>query len=266
MKRSGFGVEPLPYAQEQIQEAIQDVCLSLNPKDWFNIADPISVNVYVDLPPKARLIYNEMEKTMFAEIEAHPVEAVNAAARTLKCLQIANGAAYVDPSGVWKEVHDVKLQALESVIEEAGETPVIVAYHFKSDLARLRMAFPAGRTLDDGPNMEKEWNQGRVPILFIHPASAGHGLNLQHGGNIIVFFAHNWNLEEYEQAIERIGPMRQLQSGYDRPVYVYHIIARRTVDEMVMERRESKAEVQDILMAAMRRGKHLAHRSMGVAV
>ena len=131
--------------------------------------------------------------------------------------------------------------------------PVLVAYHFKSDLARLLKAFPAGRALDADPRTLKAWNAGSIPVLFAHPASAGHGLNLQDGGNILVYFSHWWNLEERQQILERVGPTRQMQAGYDRPVFVYNLVARDTVDELVIERVESKREVQDILIAAMKR-------------
>jgi SNF2 family DNA or RNA helicase len=131
--------------------------------------------------------------------------------------------------------------------------PVLVAYHFKSDLARLLKAFPQGRHLDKDPKTIREWNQGKLPVLFAHPASAGHGLNLQDGSNIICFFAHNWNLEEHQQILERIGPVRQMQAGHDRPVFVHHIVAKDTVEELVMERMEGKASVQELLMRAMKR-------------
>jgi SNF2 family DNA or RNA helicase len=249
----GYGVEALPFAQEQIQDKLRDVCLSIDAADWFDLEAPIVNNIYVDLPPKARALYRDMEKRMFAEIEGHEVEAFNAAARTMKCLQLANGAAYVDDVGNWREVHEEKTQALESIVEEAQGAPVLVAYHFKSDLARLLAAFPKGRALDADPQTLRDWNDGRIPVLFAHPASAGHGLNLQDGGNILVYFGHWWNLEERMQILERIGPTRQLQAGYKRPVFVHNIIARDTVDEDVIARVESKREVQDILLDAMKR-------------
>ena len=190
---------------------------------------------------------------MFMQIGEHEVEAFNAAARTVKCLQLANGAAYVGDTGSeFREVHDAKLQALDEVIEEAGGTPVLVAYNFKSDLARLKAAFPKGRALDASPQTIDDWNAGKIPVLFAHPASAGHGLNLQDGGNILVFFGHDWNLENRLQIIERIGPTRQMQAGHDRPMFIHNIIARDTVDELVMARVETKREVQDILLEAMK--------------
>lgn len=250
----GYGIEPLPYAQEQIEDAMRELCLSLDARDWFDLKEPIVNMIRIDLPAKARALYDDMEKAMFAQIGEHEVEAFNAAAKTMKCLQLANGAAYVGEDGAqWAEVHDVKLQALDEVIEEAAGMPVLVAYHFKSDLARLLKAFPKGRQLDKDPQTLRDWNAGKIPVLFAHPASAGHGLNLQDGGNILVFFSVNWNLEEHQQIIERIGPTRQMQAGHDRPVFIHYILARDTVDEIVLARIETKREVQDLLLEALKR-------------
>lgn len=249
----GYGVTAMPHAQEQIQEKLRDVCITIDARDWFDLREPIVNNIVVDLPVRARALYRDMEKQMFMAIDEHEVEAFNAAARTIKCLQIANGAAYVGESNTeWKELHEAKTQALESIVEEAAGAPVLVAYHFKSDLARLRAAFPKGRTLDADPATIRDWNAGRIPVLFAHPASAGHGLNLQDGGNILVFYGHWWNLEERLQIIERIGPTRQMQAGHDRPVFIHNIIARDTVDELVIKRVETKREVQDLLLEAMK--------------
>lgn len=257
---AGFAYEtkPLPFAQQQIEAAVRDLCLSLDPKDYFDIADPIRRIIHIDLPDEAREKYDEMEEDMFTKLRGdgieHHIEAFNAGARTMKCLQLASGAAYVDKEAkVWTEVHDEKIEALRSIVEEAAGMPVLVAYHFKSDLARLKKAFPKGRELDKNPKTEDDWNAGKIPVLFAHPASAGHGLNLQDGGNIIVFFSHDWNLELWQQIRERIGPVRQLQAGHQRPVFEYYIVARDTIDEVVMERRESKRAVQDLLLEAMKR-------------
>lgn len=246
-------LEPFSHSQEQIQAALSDVTISLEATDWFDIQEPIHNVIRVPLPARARQQYQDMEKQMFLELDGTDIEAQNAAARTVKCLQIASGAIYTDDSGNWSEIHEAKLQALESVIAESGGMPLLVAYHFKSDLARLLKAFPKGRQLDSDPQTLRDWNAGKIPILFAHPASAGHGLNLQDGGNILVFFSHWWDLEQYQQIIERIGPTRQIQAGHNRPVWIHHIIAADTVDELVMQRRDSKREVQDILLEAMKK-------------
>jgi len=255
-------VQPLPHAQAEIQDRLRDVCLTVDAKDYFDLEEPIVTPVYVELPPRARKLYQEMEKDLFIKIENHEIEAFNAAAKTQKLLQLASGAVYLNPevdddnhpkAREWKEVHDAKLEALDSIISESGGLPILVAYHFKSDLARLKRAFSQGRELDKKAHTISDWNAGKIPLLFAHPASAGHGLNLQHGGNIIVYFSHDWNLENRLQILERIGPLRQMQAGYDRPVFVYYIVARDTADEMVIERCESKADIQQILLQAMKR-------------
>lgn len=249
-------IRPLPTAQDQIQDRLRDICLSLDAKDYFDLKEPIVTVVRVDLPPKARRLYRDMEREMFMSVDGNDIEAVGAAAKTIKCLQIANGAAYADEQHNWVEIHDEKTQALESIVGEASGAPILVAYHFKSDLARLVRAFPQGRVLDDDPQTIRDWNAGRIRLLFAHPASAGHGLNLQDGGNILVFYSHWWDLEQFQQIVERIGPVRQMQAGHDRPVWIYHIVATDTVDELVMARRDSKRGVQDLLLEAMKRRVH----------
>lgn len=245
----GFSLQPLPNAQKEIEDRLRDVCVTIS---GLPVDEPIHNPIYVELPRKARALYNDMEKHMFADLGEGGIEAANAAARTMKCLQIANGAAYVDDVGAWEEVHDAKLDALDSVIEEAGGAPVMVAYHFKSDLARLQSRYPKGRVLDANPDTIRDWNAGRVPLLFAHPASAGHGLNLAEGGNILAFFSLNWNLEEHLQIIERIGPMRQAQAGLKRPVFVHYLMAKNTVDDMILERLQSKKTVQEVLLEALK--------------
>ncbi|MDP8051015.1 DEAD/DEAH box helicase [Pasteurella atlantica] len=246
-----FKTEPYPFAQDEIQNALQDCCLSIQAEDYFDIKEPIQTRIDVDLPPKVMKLYKDFEREMFIEIANEEIEAMSAAAKTQKCLQLASGAVYTE-SGEWIEVHKAKLQALESIVEEAAGTPVLVAYHFKSDLARLRKHFPQGKELDANPKTIRDWNKGKIPILFAHPASAGHGLNLQDGGNILAFFSHWWDLEQYQQILERIGPTRQAQAGHNRPVFIYHIVAKGTLDQAVIERRDSKKTVQEILLESMK--------------
>jgi SNF2 family DNA or RNA helicase len=253
----GHSIEQLPFAQKQIQERIADICLTVDPRDWIDITDPIETDVVVELPDKVMDQYREMERKMFLELEhelgTHEIEAVNAAARTNKCLQIAAGFVYHESGDGFTELHDAKLQALDSIREEAGGMPLLISFSYRQELAMLKRHFPQLRHIDEVS--EKDWNAGRVPMMAAHPASAGHGLNLQDGSNILVDFSSGWDLEYDQQIIERIGPMRQWQSGHDRPVFRYRIMAHRTVDYLVKERRESKRSVQQILLAAMKKEK-----------
>lgn len=256
----------LPGAQDEIQNRIKDICLSIKVSDYFDIAEPVVVPIYVTLPPAARKLYRDMERKMFMEIEGHQVEAFNAAAKTGKCLQIAAGAAYIDPEVAgdshpkakdWKVIHNEKIEALESILEEAGGMPVLVGYSFKSDLVRLKKAFPQGRHIKTKQD-EDDFKAGKISIGFAHPASLGHGVDgFQNVTNIVVFFSADWNFENFYQFIERIGPVRQFQAGFDRNVFVYIIIARDTMDEDVLERHQSKRSVQDILLDAMNRRRNL---------
>lgn len=243
----------MPFAQRQLEATLADCTITIRAQDFLDLPPLVENVIEVELPAKARRHYRELEREMFTTLAGgHEVEAFNAAALTMKCLQAANGALYATDDGAYEELHDEKLRALESVVEEASGAPVLVAYHFKSDLARLLQRFPAGRALDKSPRTVDDWNAGKIPLLFAHPASAGHGLNLQYGGNILVFFGLWWALEEHEQIIERIGPTRQAQAGFDRPVFVHRIVARGTVDELVLARLKTKASVQSLLLDAMK--------------
>jgi len=224
--------------------------------DHFDIKAPIETKVEVELPSAARRIYQQLEKELFAELQTHTIHAENAAAKSLKCLQVASGAAYLESGqSEFATLHNAKIDALASIVSEANGALILVAYHFKSDLQRLQKAFPQGRALTADSAVIEQWNAGKIPLLFAHPASCGHGLNLQDGGNILVFFSHWWNLEEYQQMLERIGPTRQAQAGHHRPVFIYHLIASGTLDETVIARRHNKQSVQDALLAAAKRHK-----------
>lgn len=245
-------IRPRAFADEQIQSALSDICFSLDARDYFDLREPIANVVEVDLPPAVRRDYEQFEREMWVELAAGgAVEAVSAAARTIKCLQFSSGALYQE-DGPYAVVHDQKLDALESIVEEAAGAPVLVAYHFKSDLERLRKRFKFARVLDKDPQTLRDWNAGKLRMLLAHPASAGHGLNLQDGGNILVFFTCWWNLEEHQQIIERIGPTRQAQAGHDRPVFLHYITARDTVDGLVLQRLRQKRSVQDVLLGALK--------------
>ena len=244
-------LEPYDHSQKEIEEKLSDICLSLDAKDHFDITAPIVNTIRVSLPEDAYFQYQEMEQEMYVSL--HDVEAQNAASKTIKCLQMANGSLYIDDKGNWEEIHDQKLQALDSIIEESAGMPILVVYNFKSDLARLTKRYPQGKVMDQNPKTITDWNAGKIPLLFLHPKSAGHGLNLQDGGNTLAFFSLDWNLEERLQVIERIGPVRQAQAGHNRPVFIHYIIADKTIDEVVLARVNEKRTVMESLMEAMRR-------------
>lgn len=255
---NGYGLEPFQFTQKQIQRKIKDICLTVDPRDWIDIADPIENEVVVELPGKAMDQYRLMEKQMFLELEhdlgTHEVEAVNAAARTGKCLQIAAGFVYHEGGDGFTELHTAKLEALESIMEEANGMPVLVSFSFRHELAMLKRHFPKLKSIDEVDcSRNGDWNMGRVPMMAAHPASAGHGLNLQWGSNILVDFSSGWDLEYDDQIIERIGPMRQMQAGLDRPVHRFRIMAHGTVDYLVKARRQMKRSIQSILLEAMKR-------------
>lgn len=246
---------PMPSAQIQIETRLKPTTLTIRSEDWFDMEAPIVNKLYVDLPAKVRQQYQRMEKEMYAELEAlgewHAVEALSSASKTNKCSQMANGAVYTE-EGQWVPVHDQKLQALDSLVTELAGAPLLVAYLYKTDVTRILKAFPKARVLDDDPETEAAWNRGAIQMLLAHPKSAGHGLNLQDGGHHLAFFGVDWNLEEHDQIIERIGPVRQLQAGYDRNVFLHYIMARDTVDDMKFQRLTTKRSVQDILLDAMK--------------
>ena len=250
----GFTMEPFPHSQKEIEGKLADVCLTVR---GLPVEEPIVNPVYVDLDSKARKLYRQMEREMFVWLDEHGVESVNAAVKTNRLLQICNGALYTDDQRNWSAIHGHKIEALESIIEEANGAPVLVSYNFKSDMERLLQHFRQARVLDTNSDTIKRWNAGQIPVLLAHAAACGHGLNLQYGGNILARFGVGWDLELHMQILERIGPLRQKQAGFDRPVYDMPILARDTMDEGVMERLKTKRSVQEILLEALKRHKEM---------
>lgn len=249
---------PTEFAQDAIQAKLADICLSLDPRDWFDLKDPIVKTIDVVLPRSARLKYDEMEKELFTVLEGgEEIEANDAGGKSDKCLQLANGAVYLDPErygkGQWIEVHDEKLQALSDLAAATGDDPLVVVYHFKSDLARLKRVFKDALVLANEEDLVQA-KQGKGKLWLAQPQAVGEGIDgLQRWCNSIVYFAQTWRLDSHDQVLERIGPMRQFQEGLDRPVYVYYLVAKDTLDEVVMARREGKRESQDALMEYMKR-------------
>lgn len=264
--RDAFAVEyvPLDSAIDEIQDAMRDLAISIRAEDYFPTDAPIIQDIRVEMPEPAQKLYQKIQTDFFADLEAlgigdGEIDVANAAARSGKCLQVAAGAIYRD-DGTWEDVHDAKIEALRSIIEEAAGESVLVAYHWRSDAERIRKAFPGAVMLDKNPETIRRWNDGKIPLMLAHPASAGHGLNLQDGGRRLVLFAPWWALEGYQQIIERIGPTRQAQSGHPRSVFIYRIIARGTLDEAVLDRLDGKASVQAALLAAVSEAKMEAEK------
>lgn len=246
-------LEPMPFSQQIIEGLIKDCCITVEAKDWFDIKDPIERIVGIQLPPAARKQYKEMEKELFTEIANQDIEAFNAGSKSNKCLQIASGNVYYDDKRNWVKVHDEKIDALKSIVEETNGEPLLVRYSYRPELERILAAFPRAKFFDDKRATEDAWNRGEYPMLVTHAASAGHGSNLQDGGRILVDYSQGWNLEEDEQIIERIGPTRQLQSGHDRAVFRYRIVAEDTIEETaVLPRIRKKMSVQNALKQAMK--------------
>jgi SNF2 family DNA or RNA helicase len=239
-------------ALEQIAAKIRDVTITIKAEDYFDLPPIITNKVIVQLAPAAMVKYRQMEATMYAELNGQPVEAPNSAVMTMKCLQMASGAVYTDTeTRAYEEFDSSKLEALDSILEEA-DGPVLVAYHWKFDVTRIKKAFPHAREIKSEKDID-DWNAGKIDLGLIHPGSAGHGIDLAIGGNIIVFYSQWWDLEMFMQVIERIGPTRQAQHGLNRPVFLHFLIAEGTLDEAVVARRESRRVEQDDLMDRMKR-------------
>lgn len=245
-------IEPLPFAAAQIQEILAKTSITIDARDWFDIKAPIETIVFVDLPARARKQYDEMQKQLFTWIEHHPLEAFSAGVKSLKCLQMASGSVKVTEDK-WLPVHDEKIEALKSIVEETNGAPLLVAYQFRADLERILKAFPFAQSLEkDSKRKEQLFREGKIRMLVVHPLSAGHGLDLQDNCNILVDYSSGFNLEFDEQVIERIGPTRQFQLGKDVPVYRYRIIARDTIEHTaVLPALRKKTSVQDALKDAM---------------
>lgn len=260
-------VSPQLGAEKAIHELLADCTMALRPEDWMDIMKPVCTTVEVEMPPEAAKTYRKMERDYFIEIGQlkTQVEATNALAKSAKLLQLAVGAVY-DAEKHVHQVHDAKLDALEDVIEECGGEPVLVGFYFRFDVPRIKSRFPHAREIKTEADVA-DWNAGRIAIGLAHPASLGHGQNLQDGGRIVVFYSHTWDLELRLQFIERVGPTRQAQSGYKRAVLIYDLMTRGTIEREVLLRHEHKMSIQDALMLARAtRNGDLATAQLGAAV
>ncbi|MBQ3426097.1 MAG: DEAD/DEAH box helicase [Clostridia bacterium] len=246
-KRNGmviYSYKPLPDSEERIYEKLSDICISMKAADYLRMPERVDNIVTVDMSKTEHEMYNTLEREMLLPFADGDIDAVNAAALSNKLLQMSNGAAY-DENGNVKNIHSRKIDALEDLIEAANGKPVLIYYSYKHDRDRITERFPANEIKTEQDIID--WNAGKIPIGLAHPASCGHGLNLQSGGSTIIWFGLTWSLELYQQANARL-----YRQGQKSTVVIHHIITKGTVDERVMAALESKDIGQAALMDAVR--------------
>jgi SNF2 family DNA or RNA helicase len=241
-----YNWEPRKGAREKIEKLISDICVSMSAEDYLELPERIDVEVPVVLSEKERALYQEMEREQILSMgdEDDPVVALNAAGVMGKLLQMANGAVYTEKGNVVR-IHEAKLDALEEIIDTAGE-PVLVFYSYRHDKDAIEKRIKGVREIS-GPADIADWNSGKIPVLLAHPASVGYGLNLQDGGHVIVWYGLTWSLEHYQQANARL-----YRQGQAKPVIIHHLIAEGTVDEQVMRAIKHKDTSQAALLAALK--------------
>ena len=247
-KRNGmvvYSYKPLPGAEEAIYHQIADITVSMKATDYLEMPELVSVAKEVRLSEKEKERYDELKKSLVLKLPGGEVTSANAASLTLKLSQMANGAIYTDGKDV-AAIHDRKLDALDDLVESANGKPVLVAYWFKHDKDRIRERMEA-RELR-GTQDFADWNAGKIPVALIHPASAGHGLNLQQGGSILIWFGLTWSLELYQQTNARLW--RQGQA--DKTVIIQHIVAKDTIDERILNVLKHKDGTQAALIEAVK--------------
>ena len=245
-----YSYKPLPGAEDTIYEKISDITISMKAADHLKMPELVNTKYMVHLSEKEKKKYEDMKAKLVLELPEGEITAANAASLSGKLSQMANGAVYADNESILP-IHDRKLDALEDIIESANGKPLLIAYWFKHDLIRIEQRLTEKKIsfqkLDSDASM-KMWNKGELPVALIHPASAGHGLNLQSGGSTLVWFGITWSLELYQQTVARL--YRQGQSS--RTVTVIHILTQGTVDEKIMKALAEKDSTQSALIDAVK--------------
>ncbi len=239
-----FSYKPLPGAEDEIYRRISDITISMKSTDYLKLPELVINEIPVWLSDKEQKVYDTMKRDLVLSLEGREIDALNAAGLSNKLLQMANGAVYADDGSVAK-IHGRKLDALEDVIEAANGKPVLIAYWYKHDLKRILERFPAERL--DSADSIKRWNEGEIPVAVIHPASAGHGLNLQAGGSTLVWFGLTWSLELYQQTNARLW-----RQGQKNTMVIHHIVTKGSIDEDVMRALERKDKTQTALINAVK--------------
>ena len=251
-----FSYEPLPGADEQIQNNIKDICISLQAKDYLRLPEKIMNTRYIKLDAKAQKAYDTLEKQRILEMQDEVIDAGSAGILAGKLLQLANGAIYVNTDTQNPkqrevvEVHDNKIEAFLELVEAEEGKHMLVFYNFQHDLIRIKAALGKKklevRELKNNGDIS-DWNAGKIDMLLAHPASTAYGLNLQEGGNVVVWFGLNWSLELYQQANARLH-----RQGQKQPVYIHHLVVTGSVDEDVMAALEKKDDCQTALLESLK--------------
>ena len=240
-----YSYRPRPRAEEWIYSRLSDLCVSMKSQDFLQMPERLERDVTVKLPPAAREKYKELEREMVAKLEGKTVDAVNAAVLTNKLLQMASGAVYDENKAV-AELHSAKLDALEDLIEAANGKPVLIYYNYRHDKERIQKRFKEAWEIKT-PEDFRSWNLGEIPVAIAHPASMGHGLNLQHGGSTVIWFSLPWSLELYQQANARLW-----RQGQKDTVVIFRLIAEGTIDRDVVRALAKKDLTQENLMQAVK--------------
>lgn len=246
-KRNGaviFSYKPQPNAEERIYRRLADMTISMKSTEYLKMPKLILNELEINLDEEDQIKYKKFKKEMVMTIQEKEIDAINAASLSNKLIQLANGSIY-DEDKKFYEVHNKKLDKLEEIIESANGKPVLVAYWFKADKERIEKRFKVReiKTADD----IKQWNKGMIDLALIHPASAGHGLNLQSGGSTLVWFSLTWSLELYQQTNARL-----YRQGQKNTVVIHHLITKNTIDEDIMKSLKRKDKTQEALMKAVK--------------
>ena len=239
-----FSYKPKDGAEKKIYSLISDITISMKSKDFLKMPECVMNEVIVTLSDKEQKLYDSLKHDMMLSLEENEIDAINAATLSNKLLQMSNGAVYNDDKESL-HIHDRKLDALEDLIEGANGKPVLVTYWFKHDLERIKDRFDV-REIKSAKDIS-DWNKGKIPMALIHPASAGHGLNLQAGGSTLIWFGLTWSLELYQQTNARL-----YRQGQDSTVVIHHILTKGTIDEDVMKALKAKERIQDALIESVK--------------
>lgn len=239
-----FSYKPKDGAEKKIYSLISDITISMKSKDFLKMPECVMNEVIVTLSDKEQKLYDSLKQDMVLSLEENEIDAINAAALSNKLLQMSNGAVYNDDKESL-HIHDRKLDALEDLIEGTNGKPVLVAYWFKHDLEKIKDRFDV-REIKSAKDIS-DWNEGKIPVALIHPASAGHGLNLQAGGSTLIWFGLTWSLELYQQTNARL-----YRQGQDSTVVIHHILTKGTIDEDVMKALKAKEKIQDALIDSVK--------------